>query len=169
MRKIWIPIVVIIIVLAIIFMGKDKHVDPLVPEENTEDVTTAGASGQFMKLGANAVVVHEQLLDNAVLVSALNLEKGGFVIIHKDAGGKPGDIIGVSRWFAAGNYANEEIGTTENLQADSTYYAMLHADDGDGVFDPKRDGAVMSGNDAMMAVFSASADAADPRDSQIMY
>jgi hypothetical protein len=171
--KIWIPVAVIIIVLVVIFAGKDKAVDPMVPEENTTDVTSGGASGQFMKLGANAIVVQEQMLGDVVFMSALNIEKAGFVIIHDDMGGKPGDIIGVSKWFAAGNYANEDIGTTEKLIDGSTYYAMLHADDGDGVFDPKKDVAVMDsmsgGNEAMMAIFSASANASDPRDSQIMY
>ena len=166
MKKFIIILLVVLVGLAIFLalktkkMGSDNIINP-------ED--TGGASGQFMKLGENAIVVLEQRLTDSVEVNAINLEKSGFVIIHRDAGGKPGAVIGVSKWFGAGQYANEDIGLTESLQEGMDYYAMLHNDDGNGIFDPKNDMPVESSGEPMYGIFQASKNAPDPKGVQIYY
>lgn len=166
MKKFIIILLVVLVGLAIYLalktdkMGQDDIINP-------ED--SGGASGQFMKLGENAIVVMEQRLNDEVLVTAINLEKPGFVIVHRDVDGKPGAVIGVSKWFPAGQYANEDIGLTESLQAGMDYYAMLHNDDGNGIFDPNDDMPVESSGEPMYGIFQASKDAPDPKDSVINY
>ena len=170
MKKILIPIIIILAIVIIIFVAKDKPVDPLVPDADTADVIEAGASGQFAKLASNALVVRDQKPDDVVFVSALNMESGGFVIIHTDEDGRAGNIVGVSKWFAPGNYADEEVGVIRKLSDNTVYHAQLHADDGDGIFDPKSDKTVVGqGGDELMSTFSVSVKAEDPRDTVIYY
>ncbi len=130
---------------------------------------TGGASGTFAKLSENAVVVLEQRLTDTVYVNAINMEKPGFVIVYRDSDGKPGGVIGVSKWFPAGQYANEDIGLTESMVSGVDYYAGLVADDGNGIFDPKKDLPVENFAGDIIAVFQASKNAPDPKGVQIYY
>lgn len=165
MKKLGILLLIILVGLAIWLIVKtDKVADESALENN------GGVSGQFAKLAENAVVVIEQRLTDVVVANSINMKAPGFVVIYRDAGGKPGAIIGVSKWFAAGQYSHEEIGLTEALMADMNYYAELRADDGNGIFDPKDDKAVagLSG-ETVMATFTANKDAVDPKSVQIYY
>ncbi len=168
MKKFIIILLVVLaalVIFAIVKTNKIKYdgADTPAAEE------TGGVSGQFMKLGENAIVVLEQRLTDSVSINAINMEKAGFVIIHRDEGGKPGPIIGVSKWFPAGQYADEDIGTTETLLEGVDYYAMLHVDDGNGVFDPKNDKPATNFAGEIWGVFQASKDAPDPKGVEINY
>lgn len=167
MKKFIIILLVVIVGLAIFLALKTdklKHDSDIVPAEET-----GGASGNFAKLSENAIVVLEQRLTDEVSVNAINMEKPGFVIIYRDADGKPGAIIGVSKWFPAGQYADESIGLTESMIDGVNYYAGLFADDGNGIFDPEEDRPVENFAGEIMATFSASKDAPDPKGVQIYY
>lgn len=168
MKKFIITLFVILVALAVFLIIKTNKVKydgrgtPAAEE-------TGGAAGQFAKLSENAIVVLEQRLTDDVSINAINMEKAGFVIIHRDAGGKPGAIVGVSRWFPAGQYSDEEIGTTETLMDGVSYYAVLYVDDGNGIFDPKEDKPAQNFAGDVMGVFEASKDAADPNGVEIYY
>ncbi len=167
MKKLGIILLIILVGLAVWMIVKTDRItdEPIVnPEEGS-----GGASGQFMKLGSNSIVVLEQRLTDYVVVNALNIEKSGFVVIYRDRDGAAGDIIGVSKWFAAGQYADERVSLTEALDEGMTYYAELRVDDGNGVFEPKKDGEVNSSYGAIRGTFEASATAADPSSVQIYY
>lgn len=168
MKKFIITLLVVLVALAIFLIVKTDKVK-YDGNDTPAAEDTGGASGQFMKLGENAIVVMEQRLSDKVTMTAINMEKAGFVIIHKDAGGKPGAIIGVSKWFPSGQYANEDIGTTETLLEGVDYYAKLYVDDGNGIFDPKNDKPAVNFAGEIWGVFQASKDAADPKDSVINY
>ncbi|MBI2056098.1 MAG: hypothetical protein HYT37_01855 [Candidatus Sungbacteria bacterium] len=93
--------------------------------------TSAGA-GEGGKIAMN-----EQAAGMSVAVANVSLPVSGWVAIHEDAGGKPGKILGARR-FEKGTHAGvvELLRKTEDGKA---YYAMLHADDGDRLFDAKKD------------------------------
>lgn len=167
MKKLGIILLIILVALVIWMIVKtDKISDE--PIVNPEEVGS-GASGQFAKLASNAVVVLDQQLTDYVVVNAINMESSGFVIIYRDRSGAPGDIIGVSKWFAAGQYAKEKINLTEALDEGMTYYAGLYADDGNGIFDPKDDKAVKNSYGPIMGTFMASAETPDPSQVEIYY
>ena len=70
------------------------------------------------------------------------LSKLGFVVIHESNDqAKPGKIIGSSQLLAAGKTENFSV-TSETLKAGQDYFAMLHFDNGDGIFDASSDPAV---------------------------
>lgn len=77
-----------------------------------------------------------------VVIKSLTLDKPGFVVIHKDGGGKPGPVIGHSDVLAAGTHSDVKV-TFDNTQAGDRVFPMLHYDDGNGKYEfPGPDGPV---------------------------
>ncbi len=112
---------------------------------------------------ANGVVALDQAPGKTVIVSSLILEQNGWVVIHKDAGGKPGPVIGET-YVTAGEHAQVVVNLRESTIDGMTYYAMLHKDDGDRVFTISKDAPVQSSvlQGIIMANFVADADAGEP-------
>lgn len=162
-------IAIIIVVLVIIFIGTNKSDNPTPNEVVEQAEEQGGASGQFAKLASDAIVVMDQRPGDIVIASAVNLSKGGFIVVKKDKEGKAGDIIGVSEFLTPGAHSNIDIGTTESLLDGLVYYAELFSDDGDGIFDPKNDKHVRWNNEDMFAVFNIDKDAPDPQKVEINY
>ncbi|HEY4479017.1 MAG TPA: hypothetical protein VI981_01505 [Candidatus Paceibacterota bacterium] len=119
---------------------------------NTSDVDNSaddeGASAH--RVGSNAILVNNQMPGKNVAIALVALLEDGWVVIHKDSNGKPGQIIG-TKYFKAG----ESRGFLE-LAAPSTsgtYYAALYSDNGDGRFDVTEDAAIVSDGEPMMMIF----------------
>ncbi len=113
----------------------------------------------------NTIYVAEQAPGSSMLVSVVRLEKPGFVVIHEDASGEPGKILGVSNLLPVGETENPPSIALSDATADGeTVYAMLHSDNGDGKFDAANDKPVLdtvSGTPMMMVVM-ISKDATKP-------
>ncbi|MDP3769501.1 MAG: hypothetical protein U1A25_02820 [Candidatus Sungbacteria bacterium] len=116
-------------------------------------------------IGHNAIYVAEQLPGRSVSVSVVRIEKPGFVVIHEDAGDAPGKILGVSNLLPAGETKNLlPIMLLRVAQDGEIIYAMLHVDNGDGVFDAEDDKPVFDSVDGtpMMMIVAVSKDATEP-------
>lgn len=84
--------------------------------------------------------VSSQVLSGSdVVVDSLYLDKSGFVVIHKDANGAPGAVIGHSD-LISGEKTNLKV-AIDSSQAGSKVFAMLHYDDNsNGVYEfPQED------------------------------
>ncbi|MBI2068534.1 MAG: hypothetical protein HYT67_00270 [Candidatus Yanofskybacteria bacterium] len=113
----------------------------------------------------NAIYVAEQPPSNIVSVAIVRLGKPGFVVIHEDVNEAPGRILGVSDLIAPGETKDSLPITLSRSTLDGeTIYAMLHFDDGDGVFDAAKDNPVIDpiANEPMMAIVAISKDATEP-------
>ncbi|MEK7281070.1 MAG: hypothetical protein AAB037_01800, partial [Chloroflexota bacterium] len=96
-------------------------------------------SGGFV-IGANAIYVAEQAPSPTLAVVVVRLEKPGFVVVHEDAAGAPGAILGRSAVLPAGETNNPaSIPLSRPTRDGETLYAMLYLDDGDGIFDATKD------------------------------
>jgi len=81
-----------------------------------------------------SVSAPEQASGMEVFISEVVLPDGGYVVIHRATEeGTPGDIIGNSE-FITGKENNILITLTEESVEGDILFAMLHIDDGDGVF-----------------------------------
>ncbi|MFA6364898.1 MAG: hypothetical protein WCW78_00650 [Candidatus Paceibacterota bacterium] len=110
--------------------------------------------------GKNVVSVDDQLPGTTVTIQSVTLENAGWVAIHEDRDGKPGNILGAS-WFPAGTNS----GSVELLRTTTdggTYYAMMHNDDGNKLFDYKVDMPLTdeSGNPLMVKFMTTATPAA---------
>lgn len=113
-----------------------------------------GGASSGMIVGENAITVLDQPPGDVVVVSMVALKKAGWVVIHKDANGAPGQIIGASR-FEAGT-GTGTVGLFEPMEARKVYYAMLHADSGIELFNPAEDTPLTDENDnILMMPFTA--------------
>ena len=110
------------------------------------------AAGMAMST-ANAITADDQPAGTAVAVK-VTAEKEAWAVVHEDAGGKPGNILG-AQMFPAGTH----LGTITLLRetaAGKKYYAMLHADDGDRAFDYGADQPLMNeAEEPIMTAFTA--------------
>ena len=67
----------------------------------------------------------------------VNFDKSMWVAIHEDAKGAPGKILG-AQIFPKGTRTGA-VDLLRPTEGERKYYAMVHVDDGDHTFDPKKD------------------------------
>lgn len=132
--------------------------------DSGEKPGSAGDSSGLV-VSNSAIYVAEQMPGQSVSVSIARLEKPGFVVIHEDAAGATGQILGVSRWLPVGETKIPlPIRLSRATTDGETIYAMLHFDNGDGQFDATDDEPVLDSvdGDPMMMVVTVSQDATEP-------
>lgn len=83
------------------------------------------------------------------------LVKAGFVTIHQAMGAAPGEIVGVSGVIAAGMLADTVVYLTKPMEYAGPYVALLHVDNGDGVFVVKDDMPVTSNGASVRTDFNS--------------
>lgn len=116
-----------------------------------------------MRIGKNLILVLDQKPGNSVHINQVIIEKNGYLSIHEDKNGGFGDIIGTSTLLPEGSSQNFDIILNKTMSNGQKFYAMLHADDGDGVFDPAKDLPLKDeqGN-IMHGIFYVSTNAGEP-------
>jgi hypothetical protein len=147
-------IIVIILIVLGIYMFSGKNGAPTTEEPTAEEGTEGTAAA------VNRVIVSDQFPGNVVYLSSVQLSNAGWVVIHKDAAGTPGAIIG-SAYFEKGINPGK-ITLTESTVEGGTYYAMIHTDDGDKVFNAAKDLPLKDANgNVIMKMFKATATATE--------
>ncbi len=99
-----------------------------------------------------AVSVDDQTIspDNAdtVSITEATVDQVGFVVVHADADGEPGEVLGASSSLEPGTSEGLEVTLDRDAEDGETLWAMLHHDDGSGEFeDAETDPPVTEGND----------------------
>jgi len=102
----------------------------------------------------NKVIVSDQLAGNMVKIESVSLTFDGWVAVHEDINGQPGNILGAQR-FDAGSYSGGQVELARASVTGGKYYVMLHTDDGDKMFDHKLDLPFMENGLAVMITFIA--------------
>lgn len=85
-------------------------------------------------IGGESIFAHDQKPGKSIVAPLVTLSTGGFLVIHEDANGTPGPIIGFSTLLEAGAHENVEIMLTRTSKLGETLHAMLHSDNGDRKF-----------------------------------
>lgn len=84
----------------------------------------------------------------SVIIDYVKLNTSGFAVIHENENGSPGKILGQSELLSSGEHEN--VSVIAKLSAGSSYFVVLHRDDGNGQFDPATD-PVLKGSDGKNA------------------
>jgi len=71
---------------------------------------------------------NQEIIDNKVLVSGVVSDAPGWIVIHADNGGKPGQILGYSPVSKGSN--NNIVVNIDSSAATQRLFAMLHVDEG---------------------------------------
>lgn len=74
----------------------------------------------------------------SVTLNDIQVTKPGFIAIHKNTNGHPGPIIGQSEYLVI-NQDAIQINLAEPLAGGEVFFAVMHQDDGNAVFDPATD------------------------------
>ncbi len=123
--------------------------------ENRDQNNTASVNDSMV--AQNAISVKNQAPGFAVVVASFTIEHEGWIAIHEDRGGAPGNILG-ARKVAAGTVENLNIPLLRATKEGSTNYAMLHGEDGLSGFNYKTDAPLTDASGKpIMASFKAAA------------
>ncbi|MFP3853275.1 MAG: hypothetical protein ACLFWD_03155 [Anaerolineales bacterium] len=98
------------------------------PTEAPIETATSEPTEEGSELSPSVSVSDQEMAEGTVTVDSVTAAQAGWMVIHADADGAPGPVIG---------HAAVDAGTTENVTvevdsdaATSTLYAMLHVDTG---------------------------------------
>ncbi len=149
----WVVTAAVIIVLVIIgfmvFSNKGAEAPVTTPDQQTAQATNGSTNG---------IIMADQFPGNVAYASSVQMANTGWVVIQKNSGGKPGDVIGSA--VAPIGINPVTIKLTQPMIDGMMYYATLYADNGDKKFDTNTDKPLTdaSGN-IIMKTFKASASA----------
>jgi hypothetical protein len=100
----------------------------------------------------NSVTLSEQTAGNMVSLTKVALAQDGWVVIHEDANGELGRILGAA-WFPKGVSENVSVELLRNTISNTKYYAVLYSDNGDKKFDSKTDRPITENGKDVLEVF----------------
>lgn len=143
MKK-WIIITLIIILLGLVALG-------VISSDRAKNNGTMNVSS-FDVASENMINVDNQVIDKSVRIKKAVLSKNGFIVIHKDSSGAPGAVVGTSNLLEPGDYSGIEIDISEEVKNERKFYAMLHEDNGDGIFNTHEDSPVIDKEDSIVFV-----------------
>jgi len=132
-------------------VGQEKDTGGAAMEETPLDENSVAM--ELEHSGENTISVVDQPAGLKVIIESATLAEQGWVVIHEDRDGAPGNILGAQR-FEPGTSAGE-VELLRNTVEGGLYYAMLHGDDGDGQFDYTKDLAIMENDAPVMVTFNA--------------
>ncbi len=102
--------------------------EKVVAPSGTSNVSSALKGGEY------SLVVADQKAGFSVIMSMVLLSQSGWVAIHEEGEmGGVGNILGARR-FSEGKYFGSAIDLLRETEGEKNYYAVLHEDDGDSMF-----------------------------------
>jgi len=143
-------------------LSKPKYSEPLETSGETPDEIFLDEIAQEdtieSKVTDNSVTVFDQPAGSTVQVLSVSLIQNGWVVIHEDRDGRPGNILGAQRFTAGLHPEGGEVELLRWTEEGETYYAMLHDDDIDRSFDLTTDLPLTDENGkVILATFVATA------------
>lgn len=129
-------IVIVLVILGGYFWGAKKIV--LAPSSNLKETADQQKDSSPTTSSSAKIIVTNQIPGEVVLVAEVNMAEAGWVAIHDNNDGKPGNILGAG-YLPSGTYINQMIPLLRGVVDGSSYLAIIHKDDGDKIFDYKID------------------------------
>ena len=124
----------------------------------------------FAKLAVNAIYVPEQQLTTTVVVTQVNIEPAGYLVVYTTENGKAAEVLGSTELAAGTQAKNVKVVLTRPMKDGEALVAQLHTDNGDGKFDVMSDSPVLDFTENPLSMtFYAMADASDPSTVEVMF
>lgn len=121
----------LIILLILTLIGIGGYFFLYSPEQTAsrsgiEEMNTSSS----LRAEENMVVVMEQRPGTTV-TGMVHLAAPGYLVVHADANGAPGAILGASRLLPAGDSSNVQVTLSRAMKEGETHHAMLHFERGE--------------------------------------
>ncbi|MCH7529606.1 hypothetical protein IIB50_00615 [Patescibacteria group bacterium] len=129
--------------------------------------TSPAGDGQVANVASvltqdNDVYAEDQLAGSTVVVRGVKLSAPGYVVIHLVAqDGSAGDIVGNSELLSEGITENVSVNLAGVSEVGDAFVAMLHSDNGDGVFNTEEDAPTVDGTEIVVMQFDIVAEIAE--------
>ena len=136
MKSQYMWIVAAVVVIVLIFAGYKMFSKNDSSDTNTSAYTQEELA-ENMSEATGDLEVENQLPGDVVYISSVSLSQQGFVVISVAKGSGEGKVIG-SKLFGEGRNPGQIV-VSERTKEGQTYAASLYVDDGDGIFDAKKD------------------------------
>lgn len=138
------------------------------------DTTEPDTPTSLLRISENLIYVADQPYRPMLVVNAVYFSEPGYIVIHSvTKEDTPGAIFAWSALLAEGEHRNVEIVGIPDYDAPLPFnklIAMLHKDDGDKVFDDKKDVPLTDGlGNPVWMLFNIDESAPDPRNVQINF
>ncbi len=137
-NKSTIVFVIIIILVVVGFFAFNSFL-----KKNINDTTD---QTQVVEELVPAIVVPKQAGGKNIFIESAVLKDGGYVVVHRNKDGQPGDVIGVSELLLPGTTDNFLMNIDEEVKEGDSLIATIHKDNGDNVFDITLDSLVVDAN-----------------------
>lgn len=138
--------------------GSDASSDPSMKydgeDRSVEEVPPPSSSSSDTSTTSNSLAVADQSAGKNVVVGKVSVATAGWIVIHEDRAGKPGNILGALR-VDPGTHSGLTVELLRDTSAGQVYYAMLHSDNGDKKFDHAVDLPVQENGSPVMTKFMA--------------
>jgi hypothetical protein len=121
----------------LILANKETNTTSDPADKTTEEIKLTDSSDPMNSDRSNMIVVNNQKEGTLVTLDKVVLTKTSWIVIHEIENSQPTKILG-AQLYDAGTWS----GSVELLRgtiAGGKYMAMIHEDNGDRAFDPKRD------------------------------
>jgi predicted lipoprotein with Yx(FWY)xxD motif/plastocyanin len=96
------------------------------PSATKEATKVSGSSDDSVR--SEVMVSDQAVISGTVTIGSVSDEDQGWLVIHIDNGGKPGEVIGIAPVYAGAN--TDVVVPIDVTKATPTLYAMLHKDEG---------------------------------------
>ncbi len=88
--------------------------------------------------GKGSISVVDQPAGKTAAIKSVTFASPGWVVIREDHNGEPGNILG-AQWLTSGTFDDQFVELLRGMVSGGKYYAVLYNDDGDKLFDYKKD------------------------------
>ena len=145
-------IIVVVIIIVAVLVFNNKSAEPTPPSAENSAIPSTSTSD------VNRVIMTDQYPGNVVYLSSVQTSNGAWVVIKKDASGKPGAVIGSG--YAAAGTIPLKITLSEAMIDGGMYYAALYSGSKDKAFNATFNTTINDANGSpVMKVFRSSASA----------
>ena len=132
-KYVWIFTVLVILVVVAVLLSRAGYVTK--KPTTTTTAPTAPATEEVMMESKDTVSVTDYSAGETVTASNVVLSKPGYVVVHMEADGAPGAVIGNSKYLPSGESTNVAVPLSRASTGGEVLYAMLHTDNGDGTYE----------------------------------
>lgn len=143
---IWLAVGIVLVILVGYFFWGQKIA--FAPSKNTQATSTQQKNSDPVVVASSKIVVSGQIPGEVVLISDVTMDEAGWVAVHDNNNGQPGNILG-AYYLPAGTYTNQMVPLLRGVVDGNSYLVVIHQDDGDKVFDYKIDTPITNAKDQL--------------------
>lgn len=151
-KFLWIIAAILLIIAGWYYASRRTSITMPMEEFNKQDDKEPISITAPMIVSENAILAENQTPGISAKINFASFPEGGYIVIHEEKNGAPGLILGSVSHLLPGESKDLEVMLSRKSVDKENLFAMLHKDNGDGVFKASDDSPIKDdeGNIVMM-------------------